>query len=65
MKFYFDKSKCKVSESLNGFVLEVETDEEVEFTGGDGQDYILFGEAPDGIGPNPYEPFVVEKPSPN
>jgi len=62
MKFYFDKSKCTFSDSLNGFVLEVETRDEVEFTGGDGNDYILFDEDDEGIGPAPWKPFVIDKP---
>ena len=63
MKFFFEKSKCKFTESINGFVLEVETNDEVEFTGGDGHDYILFDENEEGIGPAPWQPFVVEKPN--
>lgn len=62
MKFYFDKSKCKISDSINGFVLEVETDDVVEFTGGDGHDYLLFDEDEEGIGPAPWKPFVIDKP---
>ena len=61
MKLYLDKSRCKFSESVNGFILEVETDGEVEFTGGDGHDYILFDENEEGIGPAPWKPFVIER----
>lgn len=60
MKLYFEKAKCKITESLNGFFLEIETDDEVEFTGGNGHNYILFDEDEDGIGPAPDTPFVVE-----
>ncbi len=62
MKLYLEKAKCKITESINGFFLEVETNDEVEFTGGDGHDYILFDEDEEGIGPAPWKPFVVEKP---
>ena len=62
MKLYLEKDKCKITESLNGFVLEVETDGPLEFTGGDGHDYILFDEDEEGIGPAPCEPFIVNKP---
>lgn len=62
MKLYLDKSKCKFGESVNGFIVEVETDEPIEFTGGDGHDYILFDEDEEGIGPAPWKPFVVELP---
>lgn len=62
MKFYFEKVKCKFTESINGFVLEVETDDEVEFTGGDGHDYILMDECDEGIGPAPTDAFVIKKP---
>ena len=60
MKLYFEKAKCKITESLNGFFLEIETDDEVEFTGGNGRNYILFDENDEGIGPAPDTPFVVE-----
>lgn len=62
MKLYFEKAKCKITDSINGFVLEVETNDAVEFTGGDGHDYILFDEDEEGIGPAPWKPFVVELP---
>ena len=62
MKLYFEKAKCKITESLNGFFLEIETDDEVEFTGGNGRNYILFDENDEGIGPAPDTPFVVEDP---
>lgn len=62
MKLYFEKAKCKITESLNSFFLEIETDDEVEFTGGNGRNYILFDEDDEGIGPAPDTPFVVEDP---
>lgn len=62
MKFYFEKAKCKISESINGFVLEVETDEEVEFTGAEGNDYTLMDECDEGIGPAPTDAFVIKNP---
>jgi len=65
MKLFLEKSKCKFTESINGFFLEVETDDVVEFTGGDGHDYLLFDEDEEGIGPAPWKPFVVEKPKTN
>ena len=40
----------------------IETDYEIEFICGDGGDYILFDEDPEGIGPAPWKPFVVELP---
>ena len=30
MTLFIDKSKCKINDSLNGFFLEVETDEPIE-----------------------------------
>ena len=65
MKLFLEKDKCKISESLNGFFLEVETDGPIEFTGGDGHNYLLFDEDEEGIGPAPWTPFVVEKPKQN
>lgn len=62
MKLFLEKSKCKFSESINGFLVEVETLGPIEFTGGDGGDYLLFDEDEEGIGPAPWKPFVVEKP---
>lgn len=62
MKLFIEKDKCKISESLNGCFLEIETDYEIEFICGDGGDYILFDEDPEGIGPAPWKPFVVELP---
>ena len=62
MKLYIEKDKCKFGESVNGLVMEIETDGPIEFTGGDGHDYLLFDEDEEGIGPAPWEPFVVEKP---
>ena len=62
MTLFIDKSKCKINDSLNGFFLEVETDEPIEFTGGDGNDYFLIDENDEGIGLAPWRPFVVEKP---
>jgi len=62
MKLYLEKSKCRITDSINGFFLEVETDDVVEFTGGDGNDYLLFDEDDEGIGPAPTQPFVCPKP---
>ena len=62
MKLYFEKSKCKINDSLNGFFLEIETIEPIEFTGGDGGEYILFDEDEEGIGPAPWKPFIIDKP---
>lgn len=62
MKLFIEKDKCKITESLNGRFLEIETDFEIEFLGGDGHDYILFDEDEEGIGPAPWKPFVVELP---
>lgn len=59
MKLILDKSKCKITETLNGFFLEIETIEPIEFIGGDGGNYILFDEDEEGIGPAPQEPFVI------
>lgn len=60
MKLFIEKDKCKITESLNGRFLEIETDYEIEFIGGDGGDYLLFDEDQEGIGPAPEKPFVVE-----
>ena len=60
MKLLLEKDKCKFSESINGFYLEIETDFPVEFIGGDGNDYILFDEDEEGIGPAPQQPFVIK-----
>lgn len=60
MKLFIEKDKCKITESLNGRFLEIDTDDEIEFIGGDGGDYLLFDEDPEGIGPAPWKPFVVE-----
>lgn len=62
MKLYIEKSKCKIADSINGFFLEIETDEPIEFTGCDGNDYYLFDEDDEGIGPAPTSPFVCPKP---
>lgn len=62
MKLLLDKSKCKFTESVNGFILEVETIDPVEFIGGNGRNYILYDENEEGIGPAPDEPFVVPEP---
>lgn len=62
MRLYFEKAKCKINESLNGFFVEIETDGPIEFTGGDGHDYILWDEDEEGIGPAPWEPFVTQNP---
>lgn len=60
MKLFIEKDKCKITESLNGRFLEIETDYEIEFIGGDGGDYLLYDEDLEGIGPAPQKPFVVE-----
>ena len=60
MKLYFEKDKCKLTESVNGFVLEIETYGPIEFMGGDGHDYLLFDEDEEGIGPAPWKPFIVD-----
>ena len=35
MKLYLEKSKCKINESLNGRVWEIETDESIYIESGD------------------------------
>ena len=62
MTLYIEKSKCRIKDSLNCQFLEIETDEPIEFTGGDGNDYILFDEDDEGIGPAPWKPFVANNP---
>lgn len=60
MKLFIEKSKCRISESLNGFFIEVETDDPIDFIGGNGNNYILFDEDEEGIGPSPLSPFILE-----
>lgn len=62
MKLFIEKDKCKITESLNERFLEIETDEEIEFVGQDGNRYLLYDECEEGIGPAPCEPFVVKLP---
>ena len=62
MILFLNKSKCEISESLNGEYLLVKSIDPIEFTGGDGNEYILYDECEEGIGPAPKDPFVVENP---
>lgn len=60
MKLYIDKTKSKITESLNGFSLEVDTAEPIVFTGSDGKEYMLYGECEEGLGAEIDKPFIVE-----